>query len=220
LQEERNVGAVGGPGLTPPSDGPLAQAQGAILSSRIVSGGISSRYKSSHTFETDDIHSVNFVAWRKAIDAAGGWNEQFWPGEDTLLCLEMKKAGFKELLAPDVVVYHHRRSTWSGYFRQIRTYGVHRGYFAKRFPGNSLRPAYFLPSILIIALFCGVLISLFFPLFWIVMAAVIVAYILILVTVALGDASNFVLIFTGIPLTHLAYGIGFIQGLAIRRLTR
>ena len=128
----------------------VAQAQGAILSSFLVSGNISSRYKGSEARETDDIHSVNFVAWRKVIEAVGGWNEQYWPGEDSLICLAIKKAGYKQLLAPDVVVYHHRRSTWKGYFYQIRNYGIHRGYFAKRFPETSLRIGYFFPSLLIL----------------------------------------------------------------------
>jgi cellulose synthase/poly-beta-1,6-N-acetylglucosamine synthase-like glycosyltransferase len=215
-----NVGAVGGPGLTPPDDSSFAQAQGAILSSFLVSGKISTRYKSSQAEETDDIHSVNFVAWRKVVERVGGWNEQYWPGEDTLICREIKKAGYKQLLAPDVVVYHKRRTTWGGYLTQIRNYGIHRGFFAKHFPENSLRLGYFFPSFLIIGLVGGILLSLVFPLFWYVLATCVVLYILVLLAVAISDIKNISRILLGIPLTHLAYGTGFLQGLVIRRLSR
>ena len=218
--KRENVGAVGGPGLTPPNDGPLGQAQGAILSSFLVSGKISSRYKGSEAEESDDIHSVNFVAWRKVIEAVGGWNEQYWPGEDSLICLAIKKAGYKQLLAPDVVVYHHRRSTWKGYFYQIRNYGIHRGYFAKRFPETSRRLGYFFPSLLILGLVAGVALSLIFPVFWLVLAIAVIAYVALSLFVASKSTNNIFRIFLGIPLTHLAYGLGFIQGLVTRRLSR
>jgi len=219
LQEE-NVGAVGGPGLTPPEDSIVAQAQGAILSSILVSGNISSRYRGSKARESDDIHSVNFVAWRKVIEAVGGWNEQFWPGEDSLICLAIKKAGYKQLLAPDVVVYHHRRSTWNGYFYQIRNYGIHRGYFAKSYPETSLRLSYFFPSLLILGLLAGLILSLIFPVFRIFLVVGIVFYVILLVIVSAKNTKNITGVFLGIPLTHLAYGLGFIQGLVTRRLSR
>jgi cellulose synthase/poly-beta-1,6-N-acetylglucosamine synthase-like glycosyltransferase len=215
-----NVGAVGGPGLTPPEDGLMAQAQGAILSSFLVSGKISSRYKGSEAEESDDIHSVNFVAWKKVIEQVGGWNEEYWPGEDSLICLAIKKAGYRQLLAPDVVVYHHRRGTWKGYFMQIRNYGIHRGFFAKRFPETSLRLGYFIPSLLVLGLIGGVLLSLIFPVFRLILAGAVIAYVVVLLIVASKSINNIFRIILGIPLTHLAYGLGFLQGLASGRLSR
>src|SRR5207245_1476185 len=125
----------------------------------------------------------NFVAWRSVIDKAGGWNEHYWPGEDTLICLGIRKAGYRQLIAPDVVVYHHRRPTWGEYLRQIRNFGVHRGYFAKRFPETSRRLSYFLPSFFVAGLIAGPMISVAFPLFWWVFLVALLAYSLLLVAV-------------------------------------
>lgn len=219
LQQE-NVAAVGGPGLTPSEDSRLAKAQGAILSSFLVSGKISSRYKGTKAEESDDIHSVNFVAWKKVIEQVGGWNEQYWPGEDSLICLAIRKAGYKQLLAPDVVVYHHRRTTWKGYLKQIRNYGIHRGFFAKNFPETSRRLSYFLPSLLVLGFIWGIILSLIFPIFWIVLGMGVLAYSALLILVALRSTNNILPVLLGIPLTHLAYGSGFIQGLVSRRLLR
>jgi cellulose synthase/poly-beta-1,6-N-acetylglucosamine synthase-like glycosyltransferase len=219
LEKDANIAAVGGPGLTPPEDNGFEQAQGRILSSFLV-GGISSRYKGSAPIETDDIHSVNFVAWKKKIVAAGGWNEQYWPGEDTLLCLSLKASGYKQLLAPDVVVYHHRRKTWKGYLEQIWNYGVHRGFFAKHFPANSRRVGYFVPSLLVLGLVFGILLSIVIPAFMDIVLVALIAYLALITIVVLQNLKSAPIILLGLPLTHSTYGIGFIKGLTTRRLSR
>jgi cellulose synthase/poly-beta-1,6-N-acetylglucosamine synthase-like glycosyltransferase len=219
LQGDDKIAAVGGPGLTPPEDNEFEQAQGRILSSFLV-GGISSRYKGSYPVETDDIHSVNFIAWKKAIEAAGGWNEQYWPGEDTLLCLRLKALGYKQLLAPDVIVYHHRRKSWKGYLEQIWNYGVHRGFFAKHFPANSRRVGYFIPSILVLGLVVGIPLSMIIPAIVDLVLTALLVYLLLILIVVLQNLKSAPIVLVGLPLTHSTYGIGFLKGLASRRLTR
>lgn len=215
-----NVGAVGGPGLTAPGDGRFAKAQDALLSSYLV-GGISKRYSASGVVETDDIHSVNFVAWRKVIESVGGWNEHYWPGEDTLMCLAIRKAGYKQLLAPDVVVYHHRRPTMSGYLRQIANYGLHRGFFAKRFPETSRRFNYFVPTIMTVGFVLLVALSLLLPFAAYLLLAAIVAYLIpVIALAARSGEKTFIAILVGVPLTHFVYGVSFARGLLALRLTR
>jgi cellulose synthase/poly-beta-1,6-N-acetylglucosamine synthase-like glycosyltransferase len=218
LQQDK-VGAVGGPGLTPPSDGELAHAQGEFLGSFLM-GGLSARYTGRGASESDDIHSVNFIVWRHVVEEAGAWDEHYWPGEDTLICLSIKKLGYRQLMAPDVVVYHHRRGTWRGYLTQISRYAIHRGYFAKRFPETSRRFGYFLPSMMVIGFCVLVLASPFFTQGPTITLLLILTY-LALVVVVIGSSSlrraHIVLI--AIPLTHIVYGLGFMKGLASRRLS-
>ena len=94
LLEDPQVGGVGGPGITPEADGLMQKAGGYVLTSFMM-GNLSSRYKTKSCFESDDIHSCNFVARKAVIEEAGGWNEKYWPGEDTLMCLAIKKLGKK-----------------------------------------------------------------------------------------------------------------------------
>ena len=49
--------------------------------------------------------------------------------------------------APNLIVWHHRRSGVRQHLRQIGAYGLHRGYFARHYPETSLRLKYFLPSL-------------------------------------------------------------------------
>lgn len=216
----RGVGAVGGPAITPPEDGSLCQAQGYVLSSFLAVGTLSARYKESRIFETDDIHSVNLVAWKKVLQEVGGWNEKYWPGEDTLLCLGIRKAGYRQLLASDVVVYHHRRPMLRLYLRQISNYGLHRGYFSKRFPDNSRRASYFIPSIILLGLVVGPIIVLAVPSIWWVFLGALSLYAVLIAFAAVRSKHFGFIVFIMIPLTHLAYGVGFIRGLLAERLTR
>ena len=71
--QEKGVGAVGGPAETSPSDGSLGQAEGNVLSSYMVGGTLSARYRQATTVESDDIHSVNLVAWKNVVQQVGGW---------------------------------------------------------------------------------------------------------------------------------------------------
>ncbi len=220
--ENPEVGGAGGPGLTPEADGLIQKAGGYVLSSFMV-GNLSSRYKTKQSFESDDIHSCNFIAWKSVVKEAGGWNEKYWPGEDTLMCLAIKKLGKKLLESSDVVVYHHRRSLFRPHLKQVSRFGEHRGFFAKKFPANSLKPTYFFPSLLVLSLFAGVLLSFFFSFFvYIVVLGVAVYLALSLVAAALQvrKVKLILLVWSGMIVTHIVYGVFFLSGLIKRDLKR
>jgi len=217
---DQEIVAVGGPGITPPEDSLMQKASGYILSSFMV-GGLSSRYKSKEIKDTDDIHSCNFIA-RKSVIEKVGWNEKYWPGEDTLLCLEIKKLGKKMLEVPEVVVYHHRKPLFLAHLKQISQFGLHRGFFAKKFPETSLRFTYFVPSFLVLFLVFGSIISYFVQSFRIIFLTLISIYLFLAFLAAL-ESKNVKLIlpvWTGIILTHLTYGIYFMIGLTKSELKR
>jgi cellulose synthase/poly-beta-1,6-N-acetylglucosamine synthase-like glycosyltransferase len=220
--ENPEVGGVGGPGLTPEADGFMQKAGGYVLSSFMV-GNLSSRYKTKSCFESDDIHSCNFIARKTVIEAAGGWNEKYWPGEDTLICLAIKKMGKKLVESSDVVVYHHRRPLFSPHLKQVSRFGEHRGFFVKKFPENSVKLTYFFPSLLVFSLFVGIVLSLFFSFFaYVVLFGVTVYLVLSLIAAALQVKSVKLLlsVWLGIIVTHLVYGSFFLSGLAKRDLKR
>ncbi|MDR0373368.1 MAG: glycosyltransferase [Nitrososphaerota archaeon] len=221
--EDPQVGGVGGPGLTPESDGFMQKAGGYVLSSFMV-GQLSNRYKVQYNFESDDVHSCNFIAKKSVIEAAGGWNEKYWPGEDTLMCLAIKKTGKKLIESSDVVVYHHRRSLFGPHAKQVSRFGEHRGFFVKKFPENSIKITYFFPSILLISLLVGGLISIVFPLFLSVLLVGLLAYLaaglIATISLQLNDIKLIFVVWVGIIVTHLVYGSYFLTGLAKRDLKR
>jgi len=216
------VAGVGGPGLTPEQDSFMQRAGGHVLSSFMV-GSISSRYKAERVYESDDIHSCNFIARKTVLKKAGGWNERYWPGEDTLICLAIKRLGKKLVEASDVVVYHHRRPLFAPHLKQVLKFGEHRGFFVKRFTGNSFRLTYFMPSLLVFSLFAGVFASLLNSFFLnILLLAVALYLVLSLIAVAfeVKEAKMLLPVWLGIIVTHVVYGLSFLAGLMKRDLRR
>lgn len=219
------VAAVGGPGVTPNDDSILQKAGGYILSSFMV-GGLANRYNTAKSRESDDIHSCNFVARRTILEEISGWNEKYWPGEDTLVCLGIKKQKKKMIEATDVVVYHHRRPLFSRHLLQVSRFGLHRGFFAKRFPETSLRLNYFIPSFFVLFIMFGVIMpfmNTIIQLFYIVLLSIYLLAGLVVSLMATSDGKNvryLPLVFTGIIATHIVYGMHFLRGLAARELER
>jgi cellulose synthase/poly-beta-1,6-N-acetylglucosamine synthase-like glycosyltransferase len=220
--ENSDVGGVGGPGLTPEADGFMQKAGGYVLSSFMV-GNLASRYKTKSCFESDDIHSCNFIAQKVLIEAAGGWNEKYWPGEDTLMCLAIKKLGKKLIESSAVVVYHHRRSLFKPHLKQVSRFGEHRGFFVKKFPENSVKLTYFFPSLLVSSFLTGLLISLLFPFFAYVLLVGVVVYLfssLIAAAIQVQSLKLIISVWLGIIVTHIIYGSYFLSGLIKRDLKR
>lgn len=222
--EDNSVVALGGPAITPSANSFWQKVSGAVFLSKF-SGGAPERYVPvGKVRPVEDWPSVNFVVRRNAFLETGGFNSPYWPGEDTKFCLDLiKKTGKRILYIPEMQVWHHRREGLAAHLKQIGGYGVHRGYFAKRYPETSFKFIYFLPVLLVIFLFTSFFVPLFIPSFtyfyifgWFVYFAALLK--------AWFDMRKFVckkvaivaLIY--IPITHFYYGVRFIQGLLTHNL--
>lgn len=212
---DQEIAAVGGPGVTPPDVSWQEQASGWFAASPFGGGSYTYRFLPADTRFIDDYPSMNLAVRKSDFLKVGGFDSNYWPGEDTKLCLDLThKLGKKIIYDPKVLVYHHRRELWGSHLRQIGNYGLHRGYFAKVLPKTSFRLVYFLPSCLVLGLI-------------LVPYAVILPYCLFLVANGFWVTRKSRSLFQGLLsmpvvfLTHLWYGVRFIQGfLFTKRLTR
>ncbi|MBU2063657.1 MAG: glycosyltransferase [Candidatus Omnitrophica bacterium] len=109
--QNEQVAAVGGPAVTPDNSPMLETASGNVLASPLASGPYWYRYVPGPVrMEVDDYPSCNFIIRRNVFEELGGFSSQFWPGEDTKLCLDItKRLGKKIIYDPKVCVQHHRR---------------------------------------------------------------------------------------------------------------
>ena len=225
---ESDIGAVGGPGVTPPGDKRLARIGGRVYDNWLVSGNYRYRYHAGGTrMDVEDYPSCNLFVRKDVLDKIGGYRTDFWPGEDTLLCKDIIDNWKRIIYDPWVVVYHHRRPLFLPHLRQLGRYGFHRGYFCKRFPSNSLRLSYFIPTFfdvyLVVLMVVGILnltgidalrITFhrwggYLPL-WIYLA-------LVAVTSFSIKPHHWLLTAAGVVASHVWYGIRFIQGLCARK---
>jgi GT2 family glycosyltransferase len=214
--EDKSVGAVGGPNLTPERSNKFQKASGFALSTSLVSGSMNYRYKIGRKKEIDDFPSCNLFVRKNIFKKIGGFNSNYWPGEDTKLCLEIIKLNKKIIYDPKVIVYHNRRKNLNDYLKQIFSYSKHRGYFAKQFDKNSLKLAYFVPSLFLISLFIGPFLFFVSKTLFQSYALIILLYIILTLIISLYGkikGINFFKLFYIIFLTHIIYGMGFIIGM-------
>lgn len=213
FEREPRVVAVGGPAQTPPSDPFWARASGAMFLSRF-SGGFPQRYLPLPPRRyVDDWPSVNLIVRKEAFEAVGGFDNAFWPGEDTKLCMDLvHKTNGRILYLPEMLVWHHRREGLCKHLRQVGNYGAHRGYFARNYPETSRRLSYFVPSLWLIFLVLGLTVlpcGLFKIGVYLYCAALALAFVEIARHEPLGVA------LAAMPyavLTHLWYGWRFLRG--------
>lgn len=213
--------AVGGPGITPSEDGYWEKISGLIYESYFCSGSAQYRFLPLYTRYVEDYPAYNLFVRTKVLKKVGGYKTSFYGGEDTFLCNELIKIG-KIYYDPGVLVYHHRRKLFFGLLKQIANVGLHRGYFAKKFPRTSRKWFYFLPSILSILFFAGTILVIIYK------DVIPIFLFLLLLFILLGTVSimaktrfsNALIVGAGIILVHLSYGISFIRGLLTNNLDR
>src|SRR5690606_25213672 len=70
--------------------------------------------------------------------------------EDIEFSIRMIQAGYKVGLIPEAFVYHKRRTNFSQFYRQTRSFGKGRIDIYKRYP-NELKPVHVLPAIFVVA---------------------------------------------------------------------
>jgi GT2 family glycosyltransferase len=213
FEREQEVVAVGGPAKTPTSDPFWARASGAIFLSRF-SGGFPQRYLPlPPRHYVDDWPTVNLLVRREAFLAVGGFDNEFWPGEDTKFCMDLvARTGGKILYLPEMMVWHHRRQGLGKHLRQVGNYGVHRGHFARNHPETSRRLPYFLPTLWLLFLVLGFFI-LPCPVYRTGLFVYLAALVLAIVDIRRHEPLDVTLACVPyIVLTHLWYGWRFLRG--------
>ena len=227
---EPTIGALGGPGVTPPNDGFWAKCGGRVYENVFVSGNYRYRYLGGRVRkDIDDYPSCNLFVRKDVLDRIGGYRTDFWPGEDTLLCEDIvRKAKKRIVYDPWTLVYHHRRPLFAAHLRQLGRYGFHRGYFVKRFPATSCRFSYFVPTLFVAyllafaALFAGLrALGPFGPcadVLEAIVAAPLVFYaVLTLASTFSLNPLRWAVTELGVVLSHIWYGIQFLRGLCASR---
>ena len=217
---DERVAAVGGPATTPRNDGLLAQLSGRVYASRMVSAGFVYRYIPERVREVEDYPSCNLFVRTCALRELHGFHTEFWPGEDTYLCLEITKTLKKKIIYdPWVHVYHHRRRLFRPHLRQVARYALHRGYFARKFPETSFKLSYFIPSLFVLGVISGIALAPFSSLCRFIFLAVLCLYGFLALVFSFSLRPHiWMLTCTGVVLTHIAYGVRFLIGFLAYRM--
>jgi hypothetical protein len=219
-----SIVALGGPAITPPDDGFWQRVSGAVFLSKF-SGGAPERYiPVGRARPVQDWPSVNLMVRKEDFVAVGGFDSPYWPGEDTKLCLDLvQKTGKAIMYAPEMQVWHHRRAGLWAHLRQVGGYGLHRGYFAKKYPETSRRTKYFIPTCFLIFVVSNAFIPVLDTQLQVVFFVIWIGYVAAIYKVwcDIRKYETVTVAVLAVPytiLTHLWYGARFAQGLITKNL--
>lgn len=227
LFNKKQVAVVCGPGIIPKNAALWEKVFDEVLKTKIGSGGFAYRFVKQHARYVDDYPSMNFIIKKEIFQALGGFNNEFWPGEDSKLCEDIVyKLGEKIYYDPTVTIYHHRRNDLAGYLRQHGNYGFHRGAFFAHGDKNSRRITYVVPMLFLLYIAALIILGITIglqntqpALFTYTALIPAILYLLLLCYLA-GNAykntkSLKISILSAIVLflTHTVYGIQFMSGL-------
>jgi glycosyltransferase involved in cell wall biosynthesis len=127
--EEHHASAVGGPNLSPPQDGFIAQC--VDQSPGNPTAVLVDNERAEH------IPGCNMVYRKEVFDVAGKFDAQHRAaGDDVDLCWRILVANRKIVYHPSAVVWHHRRPTVRTYLRQQKGYGYAEAHLQRRYPGR------------------------------------------------------------------------------------
>ncbi|MCD6015157.1 MAG: glycosyl transferase family 2 [Solirubrobacterales bacterium] len=118
---------VGGPNLPPHGDGSVAEAVAN------APGGPIHVLVSDQ--EAEHIPGCNMAFRRTALEAIGGFDPIFRAaGDDVDVCWRLQDRGWKIGFNPAAVVWHRRRDSVGGYWRQQRGYGQAEALVERKWP--------------------------------------------------------------------------------------
>jgi len=161
--EKKRVAAVCGPGLLPRETNIWEKIFDETLKTDFGSGGYQYRFIKAKARYVDDYPSMNFLIKKNVFKKLGGFDNEYWPGEDSKLCEDLVYKEKRQIFYhPDVAVFHHRRNNLNGFLKQHSNYGFHRGAFFTQGDSNSRRITYLVPTTFVLYLLTLIGLNIFF----------------------------------------------------------
>jgi len=208
------VGLVSGPSLVPEDLPLVARLAGLALASK-AAGYVAERYLTGESGPREvrwsRLIGCNMAYRRSVIESIGGFNPQFWPGEEMLAAYQATRQGQKLVFNPAAFVYHFPRCSLSGFIRQIYTYGATRVRLMRA--GVEVEVTTMLPAVWVLSLAALGVPAAWSPLAaWLLLAdlglyAVSDLAVTLMKVRETGRFSDGLLFFL-IPVMHFSYGLG------------
>lgn len=216
--KNKDLAGIGGPGLTPQTDSFSQKLGGAFYESYFGSFKLKHRFVKEKEMEDYDLPAYNLFIKKSVLKEIKGFNSQYYGGEDTKVCLEIKKRGYKLLYSPKIIVYHHRRAFPKKHLKQVGNVGKQRGMFVKKYPETSRKLIYFLPAIGTILFFALIVLSFFNKFFaFIFIISFLAGYFTIFLTSLMEKGIKISALLPFVILSsHLSYGLNFMKSLLFK----
>jgi succinoglycan biosynthesis protein ExoA len=170
-----------------------------------------------HGVRAQEVDHIPFGAYPIALAREmGGWDERIEANEDYEFDYRLRQAGHRLLFDPELRIDWHCRQSLSDLWRQYRRYGRGKAVVVALHP-RSLSPRHVLPPGFVLVLGAASMIGLRRP----AVAVAILSPYLVALTIAsaatgkrVPDRTARAYVPLTFPVMHVAYGCGFLEGLA------
>jgi cellulose synthase/poly-beta-1,6-N-acetylglucosamine synthase-like glycosyltransferase len=215
--EESGADNVGGILTTEPG-GPGAVARAiAIAMSHPL--GVGNAHFRIGTREPRWVDTVPFGCYRRDVfERIGLFDEDLIRNQDDELNIRLLRAGGRILLVPDVVSSYHARDSLSKLWRMYYQYGYFKPLVARKV-GGVFTWRQLVPPAFVVALVAALLLAVIAPATTPLLGALVAAYLLAILAMAIPVAGRYsvrvaLALCATIPVLHLSYGSGFLEGVA------
>jgi hypothetical protein len=219
-EECEELAGVGGPNLTPGTDGFLQQISGHAMASPFAALKMCARFKSTGEMRyagEQELILCNLSIRREVFLREKGFNESMYPNEENEFINRLMKKGYRFIYDPDAFIYRSRRKRFWGFIRQLFNYGGGRvdQILVEGFSWQSL--LFFLPLGLLCYLILLSLVNMSGPfLWWTFLPLVLYSGLAILSGLQFAVQEQNPLLAVILPIwflmMHLSYGTGFLYG--------
>ena len=212
--EDASVDVVSGPSLVPPDVNLFARLAGLALSSP-AAGYVSARYRALDAkpvrINWSKIIGCNMCYRRSMLEALGGFDPAFWPGEEMIAAFRVQESGRKLMFTSAAWVYHYPRQSFVRFWRQIHGYGATRVRLCRS--GTEIELSPFVPALWVLSLLLATLLAVLTPWGkWLLgMDLLLYALVDLMITLVMVRESRQLrdaLLLVIVPVMHLSYGVG------------
>jgi hypothetical protein len=124
--DDGKLAGVGGPNLTPPSDGFLQKTFGYALASPFAHFKMCARYKPTGNMRyagEKELILCNLNIRKEIFLREHGFDESMYPNEENEFINRLVEKGYRFIYDPDAYVYRSRRNRFLGFIKQLFHYG-------------------------------------------------------------------------------------------------
>lgn len=220
LEGQGELAGVGGPNLTPKTDGFLQKISGYALASPFAHFNMCARYKPTGKTRyagEKELILCNLSIRRESFLRENGFNESMYPNEENEFINRLVEKGYKFIYDPDAFVDRSRRNRFWEFVKQLSHYGGGRA-DQIMVEGLSLKSLlFFLPSGLLCYLVLLSLINILGPFIWWTFFPLMPYGVLATLSAlqfAIQERNPLLTVILPIwyLAMHLAYGTGMLQG--------
>lgn len=209
--KKHKVDAYGGPDRAHKSFTNKQKAINYAMTSYYTTGGIRGGKSQLGSYHP---RSFNMGVKREVFNKVKGFSK-LRVSEDIDLSIRLYKSKYNIALINDAYVFHKRRATFRKFFRQVYAFGMGR-YNLQKVHGNAVKPVHMLPSMFVIYLVAGAIISFFSTSVLIFWLGSLFAYTVLLFTDSIEKTRSFKVGLLSIYATFnmlIGYGSGMLQAI-------